>query len=437
MKRIEEQLGRDLSRAVEGAGPAPSLGARSAMRIRVRQVFSIAAVSVAGVGVTVMAAWAASAMSGREGGPSVDVAQGQTARILVLDSGPDGDYVHGIITAADVSGGDIVVRHRFEAGTDPDFAIAPDGTRLFGVAHSPDGSGSLLRVFDVATGGVLDEERFEGWAGTTGLHVTRKMATSADGTYAFVLVGAPTGVGDLAQAITTYDADRQEMLPRTAPLDGCGGSPLLFGDAGRDLIVVCRETSQVLFVEISNSGAIGNVERLDVPRESHEAEGPTGPSNPFDVGAISGGSRAPDGSIYLATGDGRLYLVDPAAREIEEKGDLLPPESDEWISVPQLHLSADGRYLLAGLGSVSTGNGNTVRIEADDIAVFELTTLDLVQTIRGGTFWAFSPAPDGSIYMVDRSTGLLRVAQLRGNSGGQVIGHIGDVPSDIAVVPSG
>lgn len=437
MKRLEDQLRRALQQAAEGAGSPPPLHRRSRVRARLGEVFVVGITAVSAMGLLVAGAWAFSSVTGQRRASDLPAAQGASARVLVLDSGPDGDYVHGAVTAAAVSGNQIVVENEFEVGTDPDFAVNADGTRLFGVAHSSEGTGSILRVFDSTSGELLDEEPFTGWQGTTGLHITRKIATSPDGSYAFILVGWPTETGENRQAILTYDSAREEILPETAPLDGCGAGPLLFAEQGRSMTIACRQTSQVVFVEISESGALDDVERLEVPIESHETEGPTGPANPFDVGSISGGSRALDGSVYLATGDGRLYVVDTTTREIELRGRLLPEDSKDWISVPQVHLSSDGRYLLVGLGSVSTGSGNAVRVEGDDIGVFELDSLEQVQTIRAGTFWAFAPAPDGSVYMVDRRTGLLSVAQVGESPSARVLGHIGDVPSDLVVVPSG
>ena len=108
--------------------------------------------------------------------------------LYVLDPKPGGGAGGGAIWLVDPEAGKVV--GRLHTGDNPDFALSPDGSRLY-VASAVDADSSKLAVIDTARGEVLKSGMVTGRLGYDGIPPFLTMAVSGDGLVLRILIDAP------------------------------------------------------------------------------------------------------------------------------------------------------------------------------------------------------------------------------------------------------
>lgn len=427
MDRLEEQLRESMDRSAREAGQFRALGRGRLRRIRLLQ--SLFVLGSAGVMALVVlgAAWAMRNVSGPASAVPAQQAVGPET-VYVLDFAPGGDATRSAILAVDVSDEAVRTLGSYSVGNDPDVALSPDGSRLYAVSRVLSGTDTrdTLSVIDTTTGSVIQEVPvpFLGWQGTTGFHITQKIAVSPDGAYVYVLVGSANDSLAPPQSLATFDVAQGSMLPDLAPLDGCGGGPTILPRSGSTAIVVCGQINEVRLIQSNKSGGIDSEQRLSLPRTGASVQDEFG--NSRDVSFVSGAVLSPDGSeLFAVTGDGRVFVVDVADQALTATI-ALPLPSDRLVATAQVAISPTGDQLILGLGPTRSWNPRVDMIFAVDTATWSKTSDKATPP-----FWAFAVARNGRLFTIDPDTGELTAVTLEAGVDAVPLGKFGDRPMAI------
>jgi hypothetical protein len=136
--------------------------------------------------------------------------QPQHGWLYILDPKPDAKAAGGAIWLIDPSAGKVMASIR--TGESPDFALSPDGNRLY-VASAVDADSSELAVIDTVRGEVLKSGMVNGRLGYDGIPPFSTMAVSGDGLALRILIDAPKSADEDALLLATFDTRAGEFLP--------------------------------------------------------------------------------------------------------------------------------------------------------------------------------------------------------------------------------
>jgi hypothetical protein len=390
MDDLEKRLRDSLDQAAhKGVEPAP-INRREVRRIRAVQTF-YAMVSVCVIGGLLFGVAWARGLGNADRQPLSETSADE--RVYVIDGAPDGKATQGELLALDVEGGSASVAARIPLGTDADVALAPDGSSLYSVSYvwiTDQDTESRLQVIDPGTGDVISHVPLPNWQGTTGFHLTNKIAVAPDGARVVVLVDIPSGDGGVrSQGLATYDTADGRILPDVAPLDGCGGAPTILPTGPASLAVVCREVGEVRFVTISPTGAVSNQASLFLDTSGATVEDPQG--NALSVGYVSQAVLSPDHeTIFAVTRDGDVFVIGVDTEEVVEEAHLDLSDGD-YVPVPQVAATPDGESLVLGLGKYPATNA----IEASSVVLVDIDSWTLSQPVETEPFSAMSMSNSG------------------------------------------
>lgn len=433
MDRLEEQLREVMARSALEADQFRPLSKRRLRRIRLLQsLFVFGSVSVI-VAAILGVAWGVRIVSGPA--PAVPVQQAAGPETLyVLDFAPGGDALHSALLALEVSDASVRTVRSYPLGNDPDVALSPDGSRLYAVSRVPvsdTNTRDTLSVIDSATGSVVQEVPVPFWQGTTGRHITQKIAASPDGAYVYVLVGFVDDPIAPPQSLATFDVAQGAILSDLAPLDGCGGSPTILPRSGASVIVVCRQFNQVRFIQLAKSGGIESEQRLSLPGTGATVEDEFG--NKRDVSFISGAVLSPSSEeLYAVARDGRVFVVDVTAQALTGTIDLQLP-ADMLVGVPQVAISPDGEQIILGLGPARSWDA----VRADTVFAVDIATWSKSSETPTAPFWAFAVAGTTQVFTIEPETGALASVDINEGVDAVSLGQFGDLPVAIYSGPDG
>lgn len=360
--------------------------------------------------------------------------------LYVLDAAHGGNFQHGDVVAVQVGPTTSRVVATYPLGNDPDMAVSPDGTRLYGVATAPRVSvthslfKNTLRVYDTATGNLIHEVVVPDRQGTTGFHLIDKITVSPDGSRVYVLVGesdVPPREG-VPQGLATFDTSNGVMLPDVAPLPGCV-EPTILPGAGLGVTVVCRRIDEVRFLQVSSAGGLASEQRVPLPRSGATVTDANG--NTVDVSYISQAVLSPAGGmVYAVTRDGAVFVIDVGTQRVTREVQL-PLPTGYVVAVPQVTLSPSGDELYLGLGAYLHGD----LVHATVIFGVDTSTWQKITTQKTPAFSAFRVANDGSrIFTVNYKSPTLGEVGLRPVAGYTAFGTVASRPLTIftAVAPA-
>ncbi len=431
MKDLEQRLRDAMDQSVGEGGRFRGLTRERTRRIRFRQ--SILAVSLSGAVLALLVATVIVVPGiGGLAPVSTDPAIGPLgpSLVYVLDSAPGGDHIHESVTAVQISDGRATDIKSYALGLNADIAVSADGTRLFGVSRifvTDKDLEDTLTLVDTQTGSRTQLVLPFQFQGTTGFHLRSQIAASPDGADAYVLVGSDSGARGQHQSLATYDANRGEVLPQTASLEGCG-APSIIAELSREVIVVCPSSNDVRFLQISEEGSTANEGTLPLPGSASTTTDANG--NVIDASFVSGAVLSADGKLlYVVFRDGRLAVVDVEARTVSLTAKLDLP-ANRLVGVSQVAISYAGDQLILGL---SPGKSSDLR--ADEILAVDTADWSNVVSVATHPFWALSAASDGPwVFTVDRESGMLEMIDLE-NQVDVGVAKVGDQTQAILSAP--
>jgi hypothetical protein len=362
MSEIQDELKDVLRRRAEDVTPRPFSG-RQLRRLRLRQAGVILLASaVVGIGAVGSVIAVRTVRSGdAEPDLALPRARGPLARsvyVAVPGTDPYESKIH--MVRSGVSGPQSI--RTFPARGAPTLAVSPEGTRLYVASGYGRGDRQTeeLVAFDVTTGEEVmtaelrpQQELYRLGGGP--IPCCSTMEFSPDGRWLFTLWVTPGSEGQRTFYVGTFDTVEGAMLPDMMPLEGCEpGIQALIPLAGiRGLAVVCEASSDVRFLEASDSGSLEATSRLELPVESDTRTDSFG--NSLQLGNLAWAAASPDASLlYAVTLNGHVFLVDLVNRSLlaEDSIDLGP---DWHVGYGKVHLSGNSETVYLGLGPMSDG----------------------------------------------------------------------------------
>jgi hypothetical protein len=361
MSDIQNELKDVLRRRADDVTPPPFSG-RQLRRLRLRQAGLILFVSmVMGIGAVGSVIAVRAVRSADDPELAFPQASGPLARSVyaaVPGSEPYESTIHMVRAGP---GGPQTIR-TFSAGGAPTLALAPDGTRLY--VASGHGRGERhteeLVALDVTTGKAEmtaelrpQDELYRLGGGP--IPCCSTMELSPDGRWLFLLWVTPGSEGERTFYVATFDTVEGAMLPDMMPLEGCEpGIQTLIPLAGiRAVAVVCEASSDIRFLEASDSGGLKASTRLGLPVQADTRTDSFG--NPLQLGNLAWATRSGDASLlYAVTLNGRVFVVDLMDRSVvaEHSIDLGP---DSHVGYGKVDVSSNGEAMYLGLGPMSDG----------------------------------------------------------------------------------
>jgi hypothetical protein len=266
-------------------------------------------------------------------------------------------------------------------GFDPDFALSPDGSRLY-VASGEREAGELS-VIDTSSGEVRhipfpDRILYKPWY--AGLPPFYSMAASTDGRVLRILGNRVLSPERIEYRVRTFDTQSGLFLPEAIQLGDCGSGGFVDSSTARQFDILCPTTNTVHFVQVNADYQEASNTSMQLPWPKWCA-----PSEGFMLG---------DGSkLAIIRSDGAIYQMDTATQKVG----ATPVTGDcrEQLVFPiQWPRSADGAKIYVGYGGKATSNMST----AQELRVFDTTTWQQLGVYRPSVpFWSAVISKDGKI----------------------------------------
>ncbi len=222
--------------------------------------------------------------------------------LYVLDPKPDAGGPGGRIWLIDPETGKVMGSIR--TGDNADFALSPDGSRLY-VASITEGDSSELAAIDTVQGVVLQRGMLEDREVGNVLPAFSTMAVSGDGLALRILIDAPKSADADSFLLATFDTRTGDFLQRSVHLGNCGPGRFISYPTADQFDFLCPRTNRVRLIrvdadsrELENSDVVLPWERRVGAAEAIEAPG------------------AQD--IAIVRGDGAVFKMNVATHEFAE-----------------------------------------------------------------------------------------------------------------------
>jgi len=222
-------------------------------------------------------------------------------------------------------------------GDSPDFALSPDGSRLY-VASVMDTDSSELAVIDTAQGVVLKSRMVVGRAVADGLPPFSTMAVSGDGLALRILIDDPKSSGADSLLLATFDTQAGEFLQGIVHLGNCGPGRFISYPTADHFDFLCPRTNRVRMIRVdADSRELQNVD-VTLPWERRN-----GVAEAIEVP----GSQ----EIAIVRGDGAVVKMDPGSQGFADTPahpglpNRIPPAA--WPTSPdgsRVYLGYNGDY---------------------------------------------------------------------------------------------
>jgi hypothetical protein len=319
----------------------------------------------------------------------------QPGWLYVLDPKPEAGGPGGRIRLVDPETGKVMGSIR--TGDGADFALSPDGSRLY-VASVIDGDSSEMAVIGTVEGVVLKSGTVGGRAVGEGLLPPfSTMAVSGDGLALRILIDAPKSPDADSLLLATFDTKAGEFLPGIVHLGNCGPGRFISYPAADHFDVFCPRTNRIRLIQVDgDSREIRNVDVV-LPWERREGVG--------EVIAIPGSQ-----DIAIVRGDGGVVAMNVKTHDFGQTAakpglpNRIPPAA--WPTSP------DGsRVCLGHRNDYDRHNDNRFYLDygrppnirptnatADEFRVFDTITWKKIGTIRTKMpFWSAVIGNDGKM----------------------------------------
>jgi hypothetical protein len=222
--------------------------------------------------------------------------------LYVLDPKPDAVGPGGRVWLVDPEAGKAMGSIR--TGDNADFALSPDGSRLY-VASITDGDSSELAAIDTAEGVVLQRGTVQYREVGDVLPSFSTMAVSGDGLALRILLDTPKSADADSFLLATFDTQNGVFLHRTVHLGNCGPGRFISYPTANQFDFLCPRTNRIRLIhvdadsrELQNSDFVLPWERRIGVAEAIES-----------AGALD---------IAIVRGDGAVFRMDLVTHEFAE-----------------------------------------------------------------------------------------------------------------------
>jgi hypothetical protein len=341
--------------------------------------------------------------------------------LYVLDPKPDAGRPGGRVWLLDPE--TTKVMGSIRTGDNADFALSPDGSRLY-VASITNGDSSELAVVDTAQGVVLKRDTIEDREVGNVLPSFSTMAVSGDGLALRILRDTPESADRDLFLLATFDTQTGEFLSRTVRLNNCGPGRFISHPTVDQFDILCPRSNRIRLIRVdADSGELRDQDVV-LPWERR-------------IGAAVAIEAPGAQDIAIVRGDGAVFNMNLGTQEFAETSahpvlpNRVPPAA--WPTSP------DGSMLYLGYNTdydhsydkhfyLDYGRAPNLRpndATANEFRVFDTRTWKKTGTIKTKMpFWSAVTGNDGkmlyalapqkhSILVIDtekmRQTGLLKI----------------------------
>jgi DNA-binding beta-propeller fold protein YncE len=308
-------------------------------------------------------------------------------------------------------------------GYDPDYALSPDGSRLY-VASGERESGQLA-IIDTATGNLRqipfpDRVLYKPWY--RGLPPFSEMATTSDGRTLWLPEPHVFSPDKIETRLSAFDTQGERFLKTTVDTGTCDFGDFLATPFENQLDFLCGSfggSPRNRFVRLDpGRGEVSSaVADLPLPSRCGLAE----------IFTLSGGSTR-----AIVRSDGAVYEMDTTTQKYSPTS-VTGACRERAVAHAEWPRSADGTKLYLGYGGVAP-NGMSA---ATELRVFDVATWTRSKSVRtSAPFWSAAASPDGkSIYAVSPELHGIMVIDADALQENRVI-FVGNTPSLAIVAPN-
>lgn len=313
--------------------------------------------------------------------------------LYVLDPEPGDGTLGGRIWLVDAGNGKVMGSIR--TGESPDFALSPDGSRLY-VASLVDDSSSEMSVIDTSRGIVLKGGKVGGRATAKGLPPFSTMAVSGDGGALRMLIATAKSEDADSFLLADFDTQQGEFLPGIVHLGNCGPGRFISYPAVDHFDVWCPRTNRVRMIRVdAESKEMQNVD-VKLPWERREGVG--------EAIELPGSPK-----VEIVRGDGGVFEMDTATQEVTET--KAHPDLPNRVPPAAWPMSPDGSRLYLGYSNnyyrpfdnrfyLDYGRPPNIRLDreiAGEFRVFDTSSWKKIGRIKTKMpFWSAAITNDGA-----------------------------------------
>jgi len=330
------------------------------------------------------------------GASKIDVenwAKPETGWLYVLDPKPDDGGPGGRVWLIDPE--TAKVRGSIRTGDHADFALSPDGSRLY-VASAADADSSELAVIDTAQGVVLKSGAVGGRAVTDALQPFSTMAVSGDGLALRILIDDPKPEVD-SLLLATFDTQAGEFLPGIVHLGNCGPGRFISYPTADHFDFLCPRTNRIRLIHVDADSR--ELQNFDVSLPWERREG------------VAEAIQVPgDQEISIIRGDGAVVKLDPGPQGFSDTSahpglpNRIPPAA--WPISPdggRIYLGYNNDYDRLSDKGFYLHYGRPPNVRPENSLVYEFRVLDTRTWQKIGTirtklpFWSAATGNDGKM----------------------------------------
>jgi hypothetical protein len=342
--------------------------------------------------------------------------------LYVLDPKPDAGGLGGRIWIIDPATAKVMGSVR--TGENADFALSPDGSRLY-VASITEGDSSELAAIDTAQGVVLQRGMIEDREVGDVLPAFSTMAVSGDGLALRILLNTPKSEDRDMFLLATFDTQTGEFLPSEVRLYNCGPGRFISYPAADRFDFLCPRTNRIRLIRVDADSR--ELQNLDVTLPWERRVG---------VAAAIEAPGAPD--IAIVRGDGTVTKMNVATHEFADTA--WHPDVPNRVPPAAWPTSPDGSRVFLGYNNAYDRHydnrfyldyGRSPNLRPNDATADEFRVLDTRTWRKIGSiktkmpFWSAVIGNDGkmlyamapqkhSILLIDalkmRQIGVLKIA---------------------------
>jgi hypothetical protein len=321
-------------------------------------------------------------------------AKPESGWLYVLDPKPDAGGPGGRVWLVDPETGKVMGSIR--TGDNADFALSPDGSRLY-VASITDGDSSELAAIDTAQGVVLQRSAIEDREVANVLPAFSTMAVSGDGLALRILRDTPKSPDADSFLLATFDTQTGEFLPRSVHLGNCGPGRFISYPTADQFDFLCPRTNRIRLIRVDADSR--ELQNLDVvfPWERR-------------IGAAEAIEVPGAEDIAIVRGDGAVIKMNVATQGFAETPahpvlpNRIPPAA--WPSSPdgsRVYLGYNNEYERSYDNRFYLDYGRPPNLRPNNATAGEFRVLDTRNWRKIGTiktkmpFWSAVTGNDGKM----------------------------------------
>src|ERR1700733_13586068 len=314
--------------------------------------------------------------------------------LYVLDPKPDAGGPGGRVWLVDPETAKVMGSIR--TGENPDFALSPDGSRLY-VASITEGDSSELAVIDTAQGAVLQRGTIEEREVANVLPAFSTMAVSGDGLVLRILIDAPKSADADSFMLAAFDTQTGDFLTKSVHLGNCGPGRFISYPTADQFDFLCPRTNRVRLIRVDAESR--ELQNLDValPWERR-------------VGVAEAIEAPGDPDIAIVRGDGTVTRMNVATHEFADTASH--PDVPNRVPPAAWPVSPDGGKVFLGYNNgydrrydnrFYLDYGRSPNLRPNDALAYGFRVLDTRTWRKIGTiktsmpFWTAVTANDGKM----------------------------------------